>query len=166
MSNEKKSRSKKTTKESLPSGQGQGEEREPQKQKNQPTTRVMWITVLFNNGERYKIPAKVIARRMAELKKVSYDEVIYDGEALIKFANEYMTWVDVSMSAHKYTLDTLVDYVDDWKSADKDIIREPVPAKEKAPDPNKKPDFVTAKQEDAEMGSLEDAPDGAVVDLD
>jgi hypothetical protein len=166
MTNAKKPRSKKTKEESLSSGQGQSTEREPQEQKKQPATRVMWITVLFDNGERYKIPAKVIARRMVELKKVNYDEVIYDAGALIRFATEYMTWVDVSMSAHKYTLDTLVDYVDDWKGADKDFIREPAPAKEKAPDPNKKPDIITAKQEDAEMGSLEDAPDGAVVDLD
>ena len=166
MSNAKKPRSKKAKKEVIQSEQGKTEGTTAPKQDKQPATKVMWVTVLFDNGERFKIPAKIIARRMVELDKALFDSVICDGKALMEFATKRMTWVDVSMSAHKYTLETLVDYVDDWKTADKSLIYEPAPAKEKAPNPDKKPDIITAKQEDAEMGNLETSADGAVVDLD
>jgi len=166
MSNAKKPRSKKAKKEVIQSEQGKTEGTTAPKQDKQPATKVMWVTVLFDNGERFKIPAKIIARRMVELNKADYDTVICDGKALIEFANKYMTWVDVSMSAHKYTLEVLVDYVVDWKAADKTLMYEPAPPKEKAPNPDKKPDIITAKQEDAEMGDLENAPEGEVIDID
>ncbi len=166
MGNAKKPRNKKTEKEGVFQGQGQAQGEQPSKQKKQPTTKVMWITVLFSNGERFKVPAKIIARRMAELKQVPYDDVIREPEVLVEFAQNYMTWVDVAQSAHQYTLDIMADYVGEWKKADKSVIMEPAPTVAKPVNPNVKPDFATAKTEDAGMNDLETAPEGEVVDLD
>ena len=126
---------------------------------------VQWITVQMSNGDRFKVPAKIVARRISELKQIPYEEVIRDAGRLVKFASENMTWSDVSLSAQKYELDIPVDYVKEWASAPKDVILEPEPR----PEPPKKetrPDVVTAKEEDAGAGDFGSGADGEVVDLD
>jgi hypothetical protein len=154
MGNAKKQGSKETAKKGVQPGQeGQGDS----KQKELPKVKVMWITALMSNGDRFKIPAKVIARRMELMKKGKYEDLMRDSKALIAFAEKNMAWADLSQSAHQYTLDTFVDYAEEWSGSEKGVILEPAPIKEKAPNPNVKPDFVTVK--DLEESGEDDEDD-------
>jgi len=123
----------------------------------------------MSNGERYKIGAKIVARRMAELNEIPYEEAIFDEKGLIEFAEKFMTWNEIKLDAQLYVEELPIDHAAEWKKCMKTIEFEPKPIKEKKIDPNvesPKPDFRTVKEEDEEEGGFGKGGDGEVVDLD
>ena len=138
--------------------------------------KVLWVTVKFSNGDRFRIPAKVIARRMVELQQAEYGKVLREPETLVRFATTFMTWSDVALSALKYEHHEQVDYILQWKNAEKNYEIEECspPERVKA---ETTPDFVRVKdakeiirkkkeKEKAENRPKREPADGEVYDPD
>ena len=126
--------------------------------------KVQWVTGIFTNGDRYKIAAKIIARKIAadtvlqnskdisEVEKQKMFKDIYEDAfrfpILLTQEASKMTWAEVSQSAIAYEVAQEVDYMTEWPTAPKSILFEPEQAEDKvAPPPPVKNVSIPAEEE-------------------
>ena len=122
---------------------------EPPKEKVIPpleNQKVLWVTVCFSNGKRWKIGAKNVARRIAdtatrndepsETKKQKW-QAIYEQAfrypKLLMQELSMMNWVELSMNAVAFEAAKEVDYMEEFKGAIKGFILEESPKEDVRP---------------------------------
>jgi hypothetical protein len=90
-----------------------------------------YVVVTFSNGDVYRIPASVIADSRASsyavLSAMKYDEeyehTLNDNVELIDWAENNMDWSDVE-SVAELVMSNDVNFEDEWRNADKEIVIE------------------------------------------